>query len=264
VSVGQTFWGSRLISSVPIGDLYVQCVISCGNRVIGSPHTRTQAVGPTVDKRKKPNGEKPNPSFVFEEDLDTNARVLELPRKARLVFEVRSLRSKTTAAQRVLGSTVAFGVLPLFGIRGRLVTGARELCLWPVGLSNPSMPERGEWLIPKRAAALPASQNLHHCNPVVLVVHINQPLMPEAGAKLTPILLLVNSDLTAAFSSLGASATCVPGRSTSFPLEGVAGTDPIYHADVFRKVQLQFTQRVSFVPDHPRPLDTTVGDAAAS
>ena len=286
VSVEHNFWGGPVVSAVPIGDLYVQCVIHCGNRVIGSPHTRTQSVGVTVDKRKKPNGEKADPKYVFDavwfvytcrrlidlslivytcrrlidlsnycryvfdEDLDTNARVLELPRKARLVFKVRSVerRSKST----VLGETVAFGVLPLFDIRGRLVSGARELCLWPVGLSNPSMLERGEWLTPKREGALSASQNLHHRNPVVLVVHVNQPVVSEAGGG-------------------GPTATGSPGS----PSEGVAGSEPIYHGDVFRKVQLKFTdteRRISFVStaqaeatalSTPGALDTTVGDSTA-
>ena len=129
--------------------------------------------------------------------------MLELPRKARLVFKVRSARSKSTVA----GSTVAFGVLPLFDIRGRLVSGARELCLWPVGLSNPSMPERGEWLTPKREGALSASQNLHHRNPVVLVVHVNQPVMSESGEPAAP-------------------------GSPGSPSEHIAGSEPIYHGDV--------------------------------
>ena len=99
------------------------------------------------NKKRKGSPQGPlDPRFVFEEDLDTKARVLELPRKARLVFRVLS--------SRAVGAVVAWGVLPLFDIRGRLAAGTQELRLWPVGLTSAAAPEMGEWLTPKRPAAL--------------------------------------------------------------------------------------------------------------
>eukprot|EP01046_Picozoa_sp_COSAG06_P009160 COSAG06_NODE_474_length_15284_cov_124.295582_12_plen_1831_part_00 len=246
VNFEDSFWGSQLVSNVPIGDLYVECVIHCGNRVIGSPHTRTQSRGATVEKRKKPSGTSADPRYVFEEDLDTNARVLELPRKARLIFKVRSARSKQNS---VLGSTVAWGALPLFDHRGRLTSGTRELCLWPVGLHNPAMPERGEWLYSKRDGALSAAQNLHHTNPIVLVVHVNPPPSPPLNSG---------------------DASASGAASPRSPPERVAGSEPIYHGDVFRKVQLKFHNHgnISFVQSgadgsQGGSLDTTIGDITA-
>eukprot|EP01043_Picozoa_sp_COSAG02_P010686 COSAG02_NODE_381_length_23450_cov_65.782493_2_plen_1705_part_00 len=233
------FWGSKLVSNVPIGDIYVECVIHCGNRVIGSSDTQTQPRGATVEKKKKPSGKSPDARYIFEEDLDTNARVLELPRKSRLIFKLRSVRAKHES-----DSTVAWGALPLFDFRGQLNTGMKELCLWPLGLHNPDMHERGEWMYSKRDSALSTAQNLHHKNPIILVVNINSPPSPPTDT------------------------TVVPASDAASPSERVQSSDSIYHSDVFREVQLNFHSSgdISFV--HPATdvhgNDTTISDITAS
>ena len=147
------------------------------------------------------------------------------------------MRAKHEASK---GSTVAWGVLPLFDFRGRLNTGMKELCLWPVGLRNPDMHERGEWLYSQREGALSTAQNLHHKNPIVLAVDVNSP--PSRP-----------TDSTAARARGGASSS-----------ERVAGSDSVYHSDVFRKVQLTFHSSggISFgrsVPDGAHAVDTSLG-----
>ena len=100
------FWGSKLVSNVPIGDVYVECVIYCGNRVIGSPDTKTRPRGPQVEKQNKPSGTAPDPRYVFVR-----------PPKLTVAFSKSSLH---TNHYRVFGRTkISTPMLACLSCRGR-------------------------------------------------------------------------------------------------------------------------------------------------
>ena len=126
VSFPDGFWGSKLVSNVPIGDVYVECVIHCGNRVIGSSSTTTSR-GATTEA-KTPAASLQSHAMILR---STSTPML----RPRAASEGASGLQDTLGAYQTRGRSRQHHrveCLPLFDFKGRLITGTRELCLWPL------------------------------------------------------------------------------------------------------------------------------------